>query len=82
MLTLQHKENGIEYLFTDRKLLAILGSKSRVQALKAELNEKGLIAVQKGSGGDLRYSVKRKLPGRKGRPQFIAIKAAAIEGEA
>jgi hypothetical protein len=29
----------------------------------------------------LRYSVKRKIPGHDRRKQFIAIKAAAIEGD-
>jgi len=56
----------------------ILGNKSRVQQLKLSLNEARQIATDKGSGGDLRYSVKRTVPGR-AREQFIAIKAAAIE---
>ncbi|WP_158932952.1 DUF927 domain-containing protein [Acidisphaera sp. S103] len=76
-----HKENGREYLFTDKALLTILGDKSRVQRLKLTLNEAGQIATEKGSGGDLRYSVKRTIPGR-GREQFIAIKAEAIDSEA
>jgi hypothetical protein len=82
VLKSKHKEHGMEYLFSEKELRSIFGDKSRLQALKAALNEAGHIATEKGSGGDLRYSVKREIPGRKARPQFIAIKAAAVEGGA
>jgi len=69
---------GVEYLFSDRKLLSIFGDKSKVQALKAALNERGWIVTEMGEGGLPRYSVKRSITG-KGRVQVIAIRAAAFE---
>jgi hypothetical protein len=78
ILRSKHRVYGVEYLFSDRKLLSIFGDKSKVQALKAALNERGWIATEMGEGGLPRYSVKRSIMG-KGRVQVIAIRAAAFE---
>jgi hypothetical protein len=74
-----HKTNGVEYLFTDNKLRSIFGDKSQVQALKDALKSDGHIAIEPGSDGVTRYSIKRTIPGRKRRAQVVAINAAAID---
>lgn len=78
VLKSRHERHGIEYLFTESKLMAILGNKNSVQALKSHLHKSGHIATE-GSGGALRYSVKRKIPGQTSRQQYIAIKAIAVD---
>jgi hypothetical protein len=78
ILKSMHKVYGVEYLFTNKKLLSILKEKSKVQALKAALNGRGWIATEIGEDGIVRYSVKRSIMG-KDRVQVIAIKAAAFE---
>jgi uncharacterized protein (DUF927 family) len=79
ILKIIHKTNGVEYLFSDNKLRSIFGDKSQVQALKDALKSDGHIAIETGSDGATRYSIKRTIPGRKGRAQVVAINAAAID---
>jgi hypothetical protein len=78
----EHQENGLEYLFPDRRFEEVVGGAQAAKSLKAELARRGHIEMAAGSGWE-RYSVKRVIGRRADRKpnrrQVIAIRAAAFE---
>jgi putative DNA primase/helicase len=77
----QHADQGLEYLFADRKLEEIVGGPVFARRCKAELAANGMIATAAGSDGD-RFSVKRAIGRVKRklvRRQVIAIRALALD---
>ena len=78
----EHKDHGLEYLFSDRRFEEIAGGAAAARRLKAELAGHGWLDTAAGTGGD-RYSVRRTVgrgADRKGhREQVIAVRAAALD---
>jgi putative DNA primase/helicase len=77
----QHADQGLEYLFADRKLEEVVGGPVFARRCKAELAANGMIATAAGSDGD-RFSVKRAIGRVKGkliRRHVIAVRALALD---
>jgi len=77
-----HKDNRLEYLFSDWQFEQVVGGASAARLLKAELAAQGHIATEAGTGGD-RYSVRRRIgtraDGTPDRRQAIAVRACAFD---
>jgi hypothetical protein len=79
----EHKNHGLEYLFSDWRFEQIVGGAAKARQLKAELAKWGwLDKAADGAGGD-RYSVRRTIgkgvDGKGHREQVIAVRAAAFD---
>jgi hypothetical protein len=86
----QHADNGLEYLFSDRRFEQVVGGAAAARRLKADLAEHGMLATATttttataaGTGSD-RYSSRRTIgkavDGKGHREQVIAVRAAAFE---
>ncbi len=78
----QHEDNGLEYLFSDRRFEQVVGGAAAAKRLKAELAKRGWLDTAAGTGGD-RYSVRRTIgkgaDGKGHREQVIAVRAAAFD---
>ena len=78
----QHENNRYEYLFSDRRLEQVVGGAAAARRLKADLAERGLLAIAAGAGGD-RYSVRRTIgkgaDGKAHREQVGAVRTAAFD---
>ncbi len=77
----EHKDHGLEFLFSDWRFEQIVGGAAAARRLKAELAGHGWLDTAAGTGGD-RYSVRRTIgkgaDGKGHREQVIAVRAAAL----
>jgi Domain of unknown function (DUF927) len=77
----EHKNHGLEFLFSDQRFQEIVGGAAAARRLKAELAQAGQIATAAGTGSD-RYSVRRSIgkgaDGKGHREQVVAVRAAAF----
>ena len=77
----EHKDHGLEFLFSDQRFEEIAGGAAEARQLKAELGKCGWLDKAAGTGGD-RYSVRRTIgkgaDGKGHREQVVAVRAAAF----
>ena len=80
----QHEDNGLEYLFSDRRFEQVVGGAAAAKRLKADLAGRGWLATAAGTGSD-RYSVRRTIgkgaDGKARREQVVAVRAAAFDSD-
>ncbi len=78
----QHEDNGLDYLFSDRRFERVVGGAAAARRLKAELARRGWLATAAGAGSD-RFSVRRTVgkgaDGKARREQVVAVRAAAFD---
>ena len=74
----EHKDHGLEFLFSDQRFEEIVSGAAAARRLKAELAGHGWLDT----GGD-RYSVRRTIgkgaDGKGHREQVVAVRAAAFD---
>ena len=78
----EHKDRGLEFLFSDWRFEQIVGGAAAARPLEAELARAGLIATEAGAAGD-RHSVGRwigsKADGMRDRRQGVAVRVTAFD---